>query len=234
MHNYKIGIIGAMAPEVAILHDRMNVESETEKAGMKFWQGTIGTKDIVLVQSGIGKVNAAVCAQILIDCFEVTHILNTGIAGSLNDALNIGDIVISTDAVLHDFDITAFGYAKGEVPGIGSASFRADETFRAKAVEAAKAAAPDIQVFEGRIVTGDQFISSQARKEAIIADFGGMCTEMEGGAIAQTAWINHIPFVIIRAISDNANDTAHRDYAEIEAEAAAHSAAITARILELM
>ncbi len=232
MADKRIGIIGAMEQEVAVLKDRMNIEQELVKAGMTFRLGTIGNTEVVLVQSGIGKVNAAACAQILADCFEVTHILNTGIAGSLDDRLAIGDIVVSTDALQHDMDATPFGYEAGQVPGLSVTAFPADEEFRAMAVEAAHTAAPDIQVYEGRVVSGDQFISSREKKDAIKAAFGGLCTEMEGAAIAQTAWLNHIPFVILRSISDNANDDAGKEYTEIESEAAAHCSAITASIIE--
>jgi adenosylhomocysteine nucleosidase len=155
-----------------------------KKAGMTFFEGTLGATEIVLVQSGIGKVNAAACAQILVDCFEVTHILNTGIAGSLDDAIDIGDIVVSTDALQHDMDATPFGYEAGQVPGLSVMAFPADEAFRAMAVEAVRTAAPDVKVFEGRVVSGDQFISSQEKKDAVKAAFGGLCTEMEGAAIA--------------------------------------------------
>ena len=232
MANKRIGIIGAMAAEVEGLHERMTVAREVKKAGMTFYEGTLGATEIVLVQSGIGKVNAAACAQILADCFEVTHILNTGIAGSLDDAIDIGDIVVSTDALQHDMDATPFGYEAGQVPGLSVMAFPADEAFRAMAVEAVRTAASDVKVFEGRVVSGDQFISSQEKKDAIKAAFGGLCTEMEGAAIAQTAWLNHIPFVILRSISDKANDDAGRAYSEIEAEAAAHCSAVTASIIE--
>ena len=231
MENRRIGIIGAMESEVAVLKERMEITRTVEKAGMTFWSGKIGSTEIVLVQSGIGKVNAAACTQILIDCFEVTHILNTGIAGSLDDRLAIGDIVVSTDALQHDMDATPFGYEAGQVPGLSVKAFPADAEFRAMAVEAVKTAAPDVKVFEGRVVSGDQFISSQVKKDAIRDAFGGLCTEMEGAAIAQTAWLNHIPFVILRSISDNANDDAGKAYSEIEAEAAAHCSAITASII---
>ena len=232
MTDKRIGIIGAMESEVEILRNRMTITGTRDTARMTFYEGTLGNTEIVLVQSGIGKVNAAVCAQILVSCFSVTHILNTGIAGSLSDDLDIGDIVVSTDAIQHDYDIMAWGYAPGQVPGMDVIAFPADEAFRKKAVEAVKSAAPDVKVFEGRVVSGDQFISSQERKDSIKAVFGGLCTEMEGAAIAQVAWLNNIPFVIIRSISDKADDEANRPFSEIEAAAAAHSSKITTAIIE--
>ncbi len=222
----KIGIIGAMDVEISLIREKMNVQNTCTFAGMEFSEGCIGSTPAVAVKSGVGKVNAAVCVQILIDRFDVTHIINTGVAGSLNNDINIGDIVISTDAMYHDVDATVFGYQKGEVPQLGTASFPADEYLIRTASAAVRAAAPDISVFEGRVVSGDQFISSREKKEGIRRDFGGMCTEMEGAAIAQAAFINRIPFVIIRAISDKADESVSVSYDEFEGKAARHCAAL--------
>ncbi|MBQ1821861.1 MAG: 5'-methylthioadenosine/adenosylhomocysteine nucleosidase [Lachnospiraceae bacterium] len=220
----KIGIIGAMAEEVSELKASLQDAKETKIARMEFCEGSFGNTDVVVVQSGIGKVNAAACAQILINHFGVTHVMNTGVAGSLNAKIDIGDIVVSTDAMYHDVDATIFGYAKGEVPQVGTASFVADEMLRKAAVEAVKEAAPDIHVFEGRVVSGDQFISSREVKNHIRDTFQGDCTEMEGAAIAQVAYINKVPFVIIRAISDKADDSGQEAYDVFEKKAAMHCA----------
>lgn len=222
----KIGIIGAMDVEISLIREKMNVEKTCTFAGMEFSEGCIGSTPAVAVKSGVGKVNAAVCVQILIDRFNVTHIINTGVAGSLNNDINIGDIVVSTDAMYHDVDATVFGYQKGEVPQLGTVSFPADEYLIRTASGAVRAAAPDISVFEGRVVSGDQFISSREKKDAIRRDFDGMCTEMEGAAIAQAAFINKIPFVIIRAISDKADESVSVSYDEFEGKAARHCAAL--------
>ena len=220
----KIGIIGAMVEEVSELKASLQDAKVTKIARMEFCEGSFGNTDVVVVQSGIGKVNAAACAQILINHFGVTHVLNTGVAGSLNAKIDIGDIVVSTDAMYHDVDATIFGYAKGEVPQVGTASFVADEMLRRAAVEAVKEAAPDIHVFEGRVVSGDQFISSREVKNHIRDTFQGDCTEMEGAAIAQVAYINDVPFVIIRAISDKADDSGQEAYDVFEKKAAMHCA----------
>ena len=220
----KIGIIGAMAEEVSELKASLQDAKVTKIARMEFCEGSFGNTDVVVVQSGIGKVNAAACAQILINHFGVTHVMNTGVAGSLNAKIDIGDIVVSTDAMYHDVDATIFGYAKGEVPQVGTASFVADEMLRKAAVEAVKEAAPDIHVFEGRVVSGDQFISSREVKNHIRDTFQGDCTEMEGAAIAQVAYINDVPFVIIRAISDKADDSGQEAYDVFEKKAAMHCA----------
>lgn len=220
----KIGIIGAMVEEVSELKASLQDAKVTKIARMEFCEGSFGNTDVVVVQSGIGKVNAAACAQILINHFGVTHVMNTGVAGSLNAKIDIGDIVVSTDAMYHDVDATIFGYAKGEVPQVGTASFVADEMLRKAAVEAVKEAAPDIHVFEGRVVSGDQFISSREVKNHIRDTFQGDCTEMEGAAIAQVAYINEVPFVIIRAISDKADDSGQEAYDVFEKKAAMHCA----------
>ncbi len=156
-----------------------------------------------------------------------TAIINTGVAGSLDAAIDIGDIVVSTDAVQHDFDLTPLGYAPGELDGLGSPSLPADETMRRSAVKAVGECAPEVHVFEGRVCTGDQFISSAEQKEAILSQFGGLCCEMEGGAIAQICCQNNVPFVIIRAISDKADGSAEMNYTEFEQAAAIRCAAIT-------
>ncbi|SFU54091.1 5'-methylthioadenosine/adenosylhomocysteine nucleosidase [Butyrivibrio sp. M55] len=227
----KIGIIGAMEVEVATLKSNMTVKNTVKKASMEFYEGTIGNTEVVVVRSGIGKVNAGICVQILIDLFNVTHVINTGIAGSLNTDINIGDIVLSTDACYHDVDITVFGYKKGEIPQIGAATFEADKELREKAKASIKKAAPDIGVFEGRVCSGDQFISSAEVKDAIIKEHGGLCTEMEGAAIAQASYLNNTPFLIIRAISDKADGGAEVDYPTFEAKAAKDCAAIVMEII---
>ena len=173
------------------------------------------------------------CVQILVDIFHVTHIINTGIAGSLNAVIDIGDIVLSTDALYHDVDATGFGYPIGEIPQLGTLSFQADSQMIALAKSSCEAVNPDIKVFQGRIVTGDQFVSSPSVKDNILRNFpGSFCTEMEGAAIAHASWLNHIPFIIIRAISDKADDSAHMDYPAFEKAAAEHSAKLVEHMVE--
>lgn len=228
----KIGIIGAMESEISYILSRMNSKEEISKAGMKFVTGTIGKTEAVVVRSGVGKVNAAICTQILADCFSITHLINSGIAGSLNAEINIGDVVISTDAVQHDMHAEVFGYKPGEVPGMGFQTFKADETLRRMTADMIRKTAPEIAVFEGRIATGDEFVSSSETKKRIREVFGAECTEMEGAAIAQTASVNGIPFVIMRYISDKADESAEISYPEFEAQAARHSAELIVSVLE--
>lgn len=228
----KVGIIGAMEIEVELLKSEMTVSNIVKKASMEFFEGTIGSTEVVVVKSGIAKVNAGICVQILADIFNVTHILNTGAAGSLDARINIGDIVLSTDACYHDVNATIFGYKKGEIPQLGVLSFPADKDMIGKAKEAIKKAAPDLGIFEGRICSGDQFISSPEVKDEIIKDFDAICVEMEGAAIAQACYLNKIPFVIIRAISDKADGSAIVEYPEFEKKAAHDCAALVTEFLK--
>ena len=225
----KLGIIGAMDVEVATLKEKMTKKTVRTIAGSDYCEGKLEGLDVVVVQCGVGKVNAALCAQILCSCFSVTHIVNTGIAGSLNAELDIGDFVISKDAVYHDVDATNFGYPMCQVPGLSVLSFPADEDLMEAAYRAANNAHPG-HVRIGRIATGDQFVAEKALKEKIIANTGAYCTEMEGAAIAHVAFRNKLPVVILRAISDKADDSAEMDYPTFEA-IAAHRCAQVARIM---
>lgn len=227
----KIGIIGAMDLEVETLKSHMQNTKITKKANMEFYEGSLNGTAAVIVKCGIGKVNAGICVQILADLFQVTHIINTGIAGSLQAQIDIGDIVVSTDALYHDMDVTIFGYQLGEVPQIGRLEFVADENLIALAKSSCEEVNPDVHVFTGRVVSGDQFISSKEVKDKIIDNFHGLCTEMEGAAIAHASFLNEIPFVIIRAISDKADDSAEMDYPTFERQAAEHSAKLVEHMI---
>lgn len=228
----KIGIIGAMELEVEELKAKMNTTNITKKAGMEFYEGTLNGADVIIVRSGVGKVNAALCVQLLADLFQVTHIINTGVAGSLNARLDIGDILVSRDALHHDVDATIFGYQLGEVPQMGMREFPADQRLTTLAVECCEKVNPDIHAMPGRVVSGDQFVSSKEIKNKLIESFQGDCVEMEGAAIAHSAYLNQIPFVIIRAISDKADDSAEMEYPTFEKAAAAHSARLVEEMVQ--
>lgn len=221
-----LGIIGAMEEEVEQLKAAMDVKKEETKAGMHFFCGTLEGLPVTIVRSGIGKVNAAVCTQILVDDFKAEKILNTGIAGSLDAAIDIADVVIATDVLHHDMDATGFGYPKGQIPRMETLSFEADKDMARIAQEACEAAVPEIGVHSGRIVSGDQFVSDKEVKTRIVENFAGKCTEMEGAAIGQAAWLNKIPFAVIRTISDKADDSASVDYPAFEKKAIANSVKI--------
>ena len=213
-----IGIIGAMEVEVEKLRAKMTETEMKTVAGMNFCKGKLEGKDVVIVRSGIGKVNAGICSQILVDLYQVD-----GIAGSLRNEINIGDLVLSTVAVQHDVDAGGFGYPVGEIPQLGVKEFPADERLLTLAEEACREANPDISTFKGRVASGDQFIDSKEKKKWICDTFDAYCAEMEGAAVAQAAYLNRIPYLIVRAISDKADDSAHMDYGEFEAKAVEHS-----------
>lgn len=231
----KLGIIGAMTVEVKTLKEHMENLTASKHGGMEFCQGFLEGFPVVVVQCGVGKVNAALCVQILCDCFGVSHIINTGVAGSLCAELDIGDFVISQDAMYHDFDchVINSAYSVGQVPGLSVRAFPADETLMAYAFEAAELANPG-HARIGRIASGDQFIAEKGQKEKIITDTRALCTEMEGAAIAHAAWRNDIPFAVIRAISDKADDSAEMDYPTFEAIAANRCAAVTQAVAKRM
>lgn len=219
----RIGIIGAMDEEVSRLKENMQVEKIEKKAGMEFFAGVLNGKNVVVVRSGIGKVNAGICTQILVDDFQVDGVINTGIAGSLKNEINIGDIVLSKDCLQHDMDATGFGYEPGVIPRMEESVFKADKTLINLAQKVNKEVNPDISDFVGRVVSGDQFVSDNEKKKFLVSQFQGYCTEMEGAAIAQVCYLNEIPFLIIRAISDKADNSATMDYSEFEAKAIEHT-----------
>ena len=227
-----LGIIGAMSEEVANLKAEMEDVLVCSAAGMDFYQGTLHGKEVVVVRSGIGKVNAAICSQILVDQYHVTGIINTGIAGSLRNEINIGDIVLSKDTLQHDMDATGFGYPVGQIPQMDNSVFEGDSRMIEAARECCEEVIPEIGVFVGRVVSGDQFISDKGKKAWLTETFDGYCTEMEGAAIAQTAYLNKIPFLIIRAISDKADDSAIMSYEEFEAKAIEHSVNLVTALVE--
>ena len=223
----RIGIIGAMEEEVAMLKEQMKDVTVKEKAAMEFFHGTLNKKEVVVVRSGI-------CVQILADDYQVDAVINTGIAGSLKAEINIGDIVLSTDTMYHDMDATEFGYPIGQVPRMDVHAFPADETLRKLAKTACEKVNPEISVFEGRVVSGDQFVADKALKNQIIERTNGWCTEMEGTAVGQAAHLNKIPYLIIRAISDKADDSAQVDYPTFERQAILHSVKLVEELLLML
>lgn len=224
----KLGIIGAMSIEIEALKSQMLDVHQFEYTAMTFYEGTLESLPVVLVVCGVGKVNAAICVQVLCDRFNVTHIVNTGVAGSLCSELDIGDLVISTKAMYHDFDCHSLNpdYPIGQVPGMPIHAFPADPVL----VDLAYKAAEEVNVGHARmgvIASGDQFVCDKSRKEQIVVDTGALCTEMEGAAISHASWKNSVPFVVIRAISDKADDSAQMDYPTFEAIAARRCASVT-------
>ena len=228
----KYGIIGAMDLETKLLIEEMKNVVKHEIAGMSFYEGLLNNVDSVVVTSGVGKVNAASCAQILVTRFTVDALVNTGVSGALHQDLEVGDVVISTDCMEHDVDVTVFGYKFGELPRLESSVFVADESLVEKAYEAGLLEIKAHKVVKGRIVSGDQFVSSVEKKEFLVENFDAHTTEMEGAAIAHVATINQIPFVIIRAMSDKADGSAHVSFDEFAVEAAHHSSKMVMNMLK--
>ncbi len=230
----KIGIIGAEKQEVELLYRELEASGQPvdvrRRANLEFHQGFIDGKPVVVVCCGVGKVNAALCAQVLICDFGVDAIVNTGSAGGLAEGLNVLDMVVCTDAVQHDFDTTPFGYAAGQIPGTESPFFKADQAMRDKALAAFSRVSPRFEtpsrMIPGRIATGDAFISNPAARDRIVSLFSPACVEMEGGAVAQACVANGTPFVIIRSISDLAGHEADMSYADFSRQASHRSAAV--------
>jgi adenosylhomocysteine nucleosidase len=227
-----IGIIGALSVEVEGLLTKMNTEDITAIGGMVFYMGEIADKKVVAARCGVGKANAAMCAQAMIISFPVTAVINLGAAGAIDNALNIGDVVVATDLVQHDVRAGSFGYPKGQVPGLDVFAFTADERISKSALAACNAIfAEGANVHHGRIATGDQFIEDAALKQQILDDFGALCVEMEGAAIAQVCYLNKIPFGAIRAISDKADGSAEVDFEKFIARAAENSAKVVMQMM---
>lgn len=228
----KVGIIGAMSVELELLKSKLEENPAVTKAGgMTFTEGKINRIPVVLVQSGVGKVNAALCAQRLILKFGCTHIINTGIAGAMASGLKVLDFVASTDAVYHDMDATGFGYKKTEIPQMKCSDFPADGKMLEAARSAFKEFPAEHKLVFGRIATGDQFISNKEKKSAIQETCSPACVEMEGAAVAHACWINEIPFVIIRCMSDMADDDGESIYSFNENEAASLSGSLVLSML---
>ncbi len=235
----KIGIIGAMETEVSLIKESMQKSGamkEISVSRLVFFEGNIGGTNVVAVKSGVGKVNAALCAQNLIIRFGVTHIINTGIAGAMGGNLKIFDMVVSSDAVYHDMEAVAFGYKPTEIPQMKCSAFPADR----KLIEIAKTAFENAnkisgrKILEGRIATGDQFIADKESKIRIREICSPLCCEMEGAAIAHACYLNNTPYIVLRCISDMADDTVEATYSFNEDDAAKESASVVLEMLNII
>lgn len=210
-----IAIIGAMDEEVASLSQSLTAASQEGSLlqDMPVYTGLFGNKKVVVVRCGIGKVHAALATQFVIDHYQPSFILNSGVAGGLSPQVRIGDLVLGSTSIQHDFDVRNFGYAKGVIPRLETSSFKADYDLLEAAAQAARDELSSERIHRGLIVSGDQFVSSLEQKQEILTYFpDAMCVEMEGAAIAHVASINRIPHLIMRAISDQADNTAPHDF----------------------
>jgi adenosylhomocysteine nucleosidase len=220
-----IGIIGAMDEEIAFIKEIAEIISAKNILGLDFYITKFGGNSVIIVKCGIGKVNAAACTQVLIDHFAVDCVINLGVAGAIYKELNIGDIVVSSDAIQHDMDVSALGDPVGTIPRMAESRFKADSELIEKAVEAGSALEGH-KVFTGTIASGDQFIASAEAKNRIWDNFKAYCAEMEGAAIAHVCYLNKMPFVIIRSISDKADEQADMSFEEFTKIAVKNSSVI--------
>ncbi|HBJ1652035.1 5'-methylthioadenosine/adenosylhomocysteine nucleosidase [Clostridium botulinum] len=226
-----IGIIAAMAEELEILLKDLNLEEKKEKANMVFHKGTINNKNVVAVVCGIGKVNSAVCTQILISEYNVDKVVNVGVAGGIGKDIYPGDIVVAENLVQHDMDTSAFGDKIGQIPRLDTFDFKCNKDMVAAAKKSCEEIS-ELNSFTGRIVSGDQFVANLEKIQWLEKEFGAISCEMEGASIAQVCYLNSIPFVVIRSISDNANNGAHMDYEKFTPIAVKNSTNILKNMLE--
>ena len=224
-----IGIIGAMSVEVEALKGAMTDKTSERISGIDFVCGVLCGRDVVVAQCGIGKVFAAMAAQTMILRFGVDTIINTGVAGTLTDKLGIADVAISSACVQHDMDTSAIGDPVGLISGINVIELPADKALGECVAKAADELG--IRCEFGVIASGDQFVSSAERKRYIVDNFGAIACEMEGASIAHVCYVNGVRYVVIRAISDSADGSAHMDYGEFVKIAAANSAKILEKCL---
>ncbi|MDQ0208152.1 5'-methylthioadenosine/adenosylhomocysteine nucleosidase [Alkalicoccobacillus murimartini] len=227
----RIGLIGAMDEEIRQLRLDLKTEQIDVRAGITFYIGEIKGCSVVLCRSGVGKVNAAVTTQILIDVFDVSHLIFTGIAGALDENLHVGDLVISSSAIQHDIDATALGFKRGQIPMQSTSSVFEPDSTLVELAEQAAAKVLDCRIVKGRILSGDQFIADVEVAKTLRQEFDGSCVEMEGASVAQAASMSERPFVIIRAISDNANKEATMSFTEFTELASRQSYLLVSEML---
>lgn len=227
-----IGIIGAMDIEIDALKKLMENQSSETVSGIEFTSGIISGKEVVLAVCGIGKVFAAVCAQTMILKYGVSHVINTGVGGSLSVDLNIGDIAVAKYAVQHDMDTSSLGDPPGLISGINVVRLPADKELCEKI--SAVTDKLGLRSLVGTIASGDQFVAEASQKTRIANNFDAIACEMEGAAIGQVCCINHVPFAIIRSISDNANGEANEDYSAFRVTAAENSKAVVVELLKVI
>ena len=227
----KVSIIGAMEEEVQLLRSTMTDISQETIANVEYTFGKMNGVDVILSRSGIGKVNAAISTSILLDRFKPDYVINTGSAGGFDPALNVGDVVISTEVTHHDVDATIFGYVHGQVPQM-PATYAADEKLIAIAEEKAKEIS-GIQIVRGLIATGDSFMNDPVRVEDVRKKFNGVqAVEMEAAAVAQVCYQFKVPFVIIRSLSDIAGKESNISFDQYLEKAAVNSANLVMKIVE--
>ena len=229
-----IGIIAAMEKEISHLRSLMKTTKTRKTHISDFYSGELFDKNVVLVRSGIGKVNAAACTQALIDLYNTDFIINIGVGGGLDNKLKIGDIIIAEDLVQYDFDLTIFGHKQGVIPDLKESYFKCDQKILDLIKKSPDKLNMTSKIYFGRIISGDKFISDSIEKKVLAEKFNALCTEMEGAAIAQVCYINSIRFMVVRTISDNANNDALSDYENFSDLVAKNNCDLVKNILDLV
>lgn len=225
----KLGSMSAMDVEMEMYLDRCGGDRVTNQAGLTFSDGRWHGHELVLVRAGVGKVNAALCAQMLIDKFGVGAIICTGVAGALNPELEIGDIVVAEDCVQHDVLVDFLGIPRGQIPFTSERFFETSPELRRRA---ATISLPGRAIRRGRVLTGDMFIEDEERRRRLRDELGGDCVDMESAAVGQVCAMNDVPYLVVRAISDHADGTSGVDFETFLQDAADASSELVLRLLE--
>lgn len=226
-----LAIMSAMDVEIELYLDRCDLRGSVQRAGLTFHKAHWHGHDLVLVRAGVGKVNAALCTQILIDAYEVDSVICTGSAGALTAGLDIGDIVVAVDCVQHDVVVDFLGLPRGQIPFTDHRFFQTDPALRRRAQEVALS---EHSIVEGRVLTGDTFVEDEAYRQNLRDDLDGDCVEMEGAAVGQVCAMNDVPYLVVRAISDRADATSDIDFEAFLEEAAHSSSQIVLHLLEAL
>jgi adenosylhomocysteine nucleosidase len=226
-----LAIISAMEVEMELYLDRCTVDRSVERAGLTVHEATWGAHDLVLVQAGVGKVNAALCTQLLLGAYDVAAVICTGSAGALAPSLDIGDIVVATDCVQHDLVVEFMDLPRGQIPFTEHRFFETNPALRRRALDVSL---PGHTLTEGRILTGDRFVEDEAHRDRLRDALQGHCVEMEGAAVGQVCTLNAVPFLVVRAISDRADGTSDIDFSAFLREAAQSSARIVLHLLDTL
>lgn len=232
MSPHLTGIIVAMQEELEVILQSLIKQHTVQRAGMEFHVGLYADRPVVAVICGVGKVNAALCTQLLISEFNIQRLINIGVAGGLGAEIKPGDIVIADSLVQHDMDLSPLGLVKGQLFRMDVFDFQTDPALRELAVHAS-AQINHHDHFVGRIVTGDQFVASSRLAQALHQEFAALACEMESASIAQVCYLNQIPFICIRSISDNANTGAHMDFEQFTPIAVANASALLQTMIPL-
>lgn len=227
-----IGIIGAMDVEVQALKEKIQGAAVQTISGIEYVSGRIGAQEVVVAQCGIGKVFAALCAQTMILTYHPDVLINTGVAGTLSEMLSIGDVAVSSAVVHHDLDSSALGDPLGMISGLDIVQIPADKQLAEQAKACVEAEGLHCEI--GVIASGDQFIGDGEKKAFIKNTFGAVACEMEGASIGHIAYVNGVKFIVIRAISDGANDDSVMDFPTFCDHAAKHSVQVTLALLKAL